>query len=175
MIINLNAIGVSLFLAYTLSRKLSTTDEYDNLNQESYNVILVLIMLSSIVTTFVGKYISNQYFMGINKRLHNELIRKVLNTKLEFYEVNTHGRILNRFSKDVNQMDKIVFTFLDMVDYIIKVIYSTLIIVISCPYLIILVLMSCYYLKWIRRITMHCTRDTYRLKALLMSPINSLI
>jgi ABC-type multidrug transport system fused ATPase/permease subunit len=44
------------------------------------------------------------------------MVNRVMNTKLKFFEVNTHGRILNRFSKDIGVLDNLVFTFLDMLD-----------------------------------------------------------
>jgi hypothetical protein len=44
------------------------------------------------------------------------MVGSVLHTKLKFFEENTNGRILNRFSKDVGVLDKIVFTYLDLTD-----------------------------------------------------------
>jgi ABC-type multidrug transport system fused ATPase/permease subunit len=44
------------------------------------------------------------------------MVNSVLKTKIKFFEENTQGRILNRFSKDVAAVDRIIFTFLDMTD-----------------------------------------------------------
>jgi len=46
------------------------------------------------------------------------MVDRALNTKIKFFEENTQGRILNRFSKDISSLDYIVFTFLDMTDVI---------------------------------------------------------
>ena len=54
--------------------------------------------------------------MEINQRIHDKMVTNVLNTKLKFFEENTQGMILNRFSKDVQTLDKIVYTFLDVTD-----------------------------------------------------------
>lgn len=54
--------------------------------------------------------------MEINQRIHDRMVSNVLNTKLKFFEQNTQGMILNRFSKDVQTLDKIVFTFLEVTD-----------------------------------------------------------
>ena len=53
-IMNLNSIAVGLYLAFTLSN--SFTGE----SSPSYNYILSLIMVSSVVTSFLGKYLSNK-------------------------------------------------------------------------------------------------------------------
>jgi len=44
------------------------------------------------------------------------MVKSVIGTKLKFFEVNTNGRILNKFSKDINTLDEMVFCFLDLVD-----------------------------------------------------------
>jgi hypothetical protein len=44
------------------------------------------------------------------------MVESVLKTKAKFFEENTKGRILNRFSKDVGTLDKIIYTYLDLID-----------------------------------------------------------
>jgi multisubunit Na+/H+ antiporter MnhF subunit len=54
IIINLNAMAVGLYLAFTLTHSSPNESTY------VYHVILTLIMLSSVATSFVGKYLSNR-------------------------------------------------------------------------------------------------------------------
>lgn len=54
-IINLNNMAVGLYLAFTLTTSFSATE-----SPGSYNLILTLIMISSIATSFFGKYLSNK-------------------------------------------------------------------------------------------------------------------
>lgn len=54
--------------------------------------------------------------MEINQKVHDRMVNNVLKTKLKFFEQNTQGMILNRFSKDVQTLDQIVYTFIDVVD-----------------------------------------------------------
>ena len=114
-------------------------------------------------------------FMEINQRVHDKMVQNVLGTKLKFFEENTQGMILNRFSKDVDTLDQIVYIFIDVTDYIVKCTITVVIVVISCPLVLIVALVSLVFLIRLRRINLHCTRDMYRLKSGLMSPINSLI
>ena len=60
--------------------------------------------------------------MQINQRVHDQMVENVLHTKLKFFEENTQGMILNRFSKDVQTLDQIVYTFIYVTDVIIIVI-----------------------------------------------------
>lgn len=48
------------------------------------------------------------------------MVNNVLRTKIKFFEENTNGRILNRFSKDVGVLDSIVYTYLDFTDVILN-------------------------------------------------------
>jgi len=63
--------------------------------------VLVIIITIALLMTFIGKFFSNQIFMGINKKLHDLMVGRVMNAKIEFFEENTQGRIINRFSKDI--------------------------------------------------------------------------
>lgn len=132
-------------------------------------------MVSAILTSFIGKYLCNLIFVQINQRIHNKMVESVLNTKLKFFEENTRGRILNRFSEDVTVLDNIVYTYLDLTDYSVKCALTVLIVVYTCPWVLIIALFSVFFLRRIRAINLHLTRDTYRLNSSLMSPINSLV
>ena len=57
--INLNSIAVGLYLAFTLSKRFGK-EEGEVSSDQYYEVVLLLIMISSIVTSFGGKYLSNK-------------------------------------------------------------------------------------------------------------------
>jgi len=60
-IINLNSIAVGLYLAFTLSMRFGKPDNAEPAGSDQYyEVILLLIMISSVVTSFGGKYLSNK-------------------------------------------------------------------------------------------------------------------
>jgi ABC-type multidrug transport system fused ATPase/permease subunit len=100
------------------------SDEPDPSRDRKYNLYLSLIIIGALVSSFIGKYISNYVFMGINQRVHREMIKSVIETHIRFFEENTQGRIINRFSKDIQTLDNLVFTFLEMVDYVVKCFFS---------------------------------------------------
>ena len=127
------------------------------------------------MTSFIGKFFSNKIFMKINENLHSKMVNRVLNTHLRFFEKNTSGTILNRFSKDIATLDIIVFNFLEMIDYILKCAYSVILIVLLVPWLLLVIFFVLIYLIRLRRLCLLSTRDPIRLKFSLVSPVNSLI
>jgi len=181
VLINFCSVAVSLFLAFTLTSKFSEDALTELTNEEKaerdaqYNIVLSGIIVVALLSSFIGKFLSNQIFMTINKRLHARVVSRVLATPINFFEENTHGRILNRFSKDVATLDQIVFTFLEMTDYAIKCTFSVAIVIYISPWLVILAAISLVYLVRLRKKCLQCTRDPIRLKYKLMSPVNSLI
>lgn len=120
VVINLCTLAVSLFLAFSLTKRLTNEDSLSDKEQAKqnmeYNVVLISIISFALLSSFVGKFLSNKIFMGINRKLHDRVTKRVLNTGIVFFEENTQGRILNRFSKDVATMDNLVFTVLEMAD-----------------------------------------------------------
>lgn len=51
----------------------------------------------------------NRLFMIIilksNSKIHKKMLNSVLHTKTLFFNINPSGRILNRFSNDINLLD----------------------------------------------------------------------
>jgi ABC-type bacteriocin/lantibiotic exporter with double-glycine peptidase domain len=98
-----------------------------------------------------------------------------LQTDLSFFEENTCGRIVNRFSKDVKTLDQFLFVFLEMTDYTVKCAFSTAIVIYLYPVLILFAILQMFYLIRLRKQCLFATRDTIRMKFSLVSPVNSLI
>ena len=113
--------------------------------------------------------------MSINRNLHSIIVESIIKTKMQFFDENTSGAILNRMSKDIAVSDQIVFNFLEMIDYIIKCVFSVAFIVYSSPYISIVVILQLWYFKNLRRRVIVVTRDCFGLKQTLNAPSVSLI
>jgi ABC-type multidrug transport system fused ATPase/permease subunit len=100
VVINFCTVAVSIYLGLTLTSKISAADD-----QVNYVIVLSIIIVVALVSSFLGKLISNKIFLSISSRLHKKLVNSILHTDLAFFEENTCGRIVNRFSKDVKTLD----------------------------------------------------------------------
>jgi len=136
---------------------------------------LFMIMSACITLTVVGKWISSKIFMSINRNFHQKVISGLINTNMQFFDENTSGRIINRLSQDIKATDAIVFNFMEMIDYIVKCSFSVFFIMVSSPFTILVVIAQLGYFYYLRRRVIHTTRDCFRLKSLLNSPIVSMI
>ena len=115
--------------------------------------------------TVVGKYLSNLIFIRISQTLNHSAIRSLFLTQLSFFDKTPSGRILNRLTKDMALIDSIVFTVFEMLDTLLRCIFSLSIICVTTPWLLPIAVLSIVYLVRIRNICLHITRDTYRLLA----------
>jgi len=155
-VINICTMGVSMYLSYALTYRFQHDDEELTVDEKEkrdleYNISLLTIISVALLASFVGKYISNFIFMKINRRLHDQIVNSVLRTKLQFFEENTQGTILNRFSKDISILDYLVFDFLEMVDYFTKCFLSIGMVVIISPWLVVVAFFSLVYLVNLRK------------------------
>ena len=137
--------------------------------------MLFFIMITCLGITIAGKYLSSLVFMSINRNIHDRAVSRLIQTRMQFYDENTSGIIINRLSKDIQAVDVIVFNFLEMIDYIIKCSFSVFFIVVSSPVTILLVIFQLFYFYRLRKRIIRITRDCFRLKQMLTSPIVSLI
>ena len=103
------------------------------------------------------------------------MVTSILKTNISFFEENTLGTIMNRFSKDVSNLDQYLFIFIECTTYAVKCLISTLILIYLFPFLIVLAVIQLWLLARIRYQCICATRDTMRLKFSLTSPVNSLI
>lgn len=82
------------------------------------NNILVLFysgIVFLMITLTIGRSLA--FYRFCNKasiRLHNNMFHKIVYATMRFFNINPSGRILNRFSKDMNQVDEMLpMTLLD--------------------------------------------------------------
>jgi ATP-binding cassette, subfamily C (CFTR/MRP), member 1 len=166
ILINVMVSSLSLYLAYALS---------DPENMSSLVLPLLTIMLITFIITIAGKFISSLIFMSINRNLHDAAINSLVRTDLAFFDTNTSGRIINRLSRDISDIDAFVFTFLEMCDYWVKCSFSLIFILISAPWLFIYLVFELYYFYSLKQKILKITADCRRLIAVTNSPIVSLI
>lgn len=75
-----------------------------------YSALIFLL-----ITLTIGRSLA--FYRFCNKasvRLHNNMFNKIVHATMRFFNTNPSGRILNRFSKDMNQVDEVLpMTLLD--------------------------------------------------------------
>lgn len=126
------------------------------------------------VCLFAGSMMFALGALTAAKRLHNNLLSKVLRLPMAFFDTTPLGRILNRFSKDVDTVDTVlsdtvqmwIILFLNMVSSIVVISTSTPIFMAALlPLAILYYVIQSFYLT--------TSRQLKRVESVTRSPIYS--
>ncbi|KAF1747740.1 hypothetical protein GCK72_024206 [Caenorhabditis remanei] len=147
--------------------------------QMSFRTYEVTFVVSTVVMSFLG-VIRSVWFrnaqLNASRVLHNLMFNCLLNTQAEFFDRNSEGAILNRFSKDIGLTDDMLaftyfefvfggLTFLGIVGLVSMV---RPVVIIACTFITI-----GFYLC--RKIYVVKSRELKRIEAAARSPLNTII
>uniref|UniRef100_A0A8C4NTD4 Multidrug resistance-associated protein 4 n=1 Tax=Dicentrarchus labrax TaxID=13489 RepID=A0A8C4NTD4_DICLA len=142
---------------------------------ESKAVLLFLLSGLTAAAVVFGYARSLVIFHGLVRSaqtLHNSMFSAVIRTPVHFFDVNPIGRILNRFSKDISQMDStdnhLIKTTLFLQNVGVVVVAASVI-----PLILIPVVPLLFFFLYLRRFYLRTSRDVKRLESTTRSPVFS--
>ncbi|KAM6893505.1 ATP-binding cassette sub-family C member 4-like [Xenentodon cancila] len=106
--------------------------------------------------------------------LHNSMFSAVLRTHVRFFDINPIGRILNRFSKDIGQIDSMLpVTIVDIYQLFLQNVGVVAVAASVIPLILIPVVPLLLFFLYLRRYYLHTSRDIKRLESTTQSPVFS--
>ncbi|XP_077399671.1 ATP-binding cassette sub-family C member 4-like isoform X2 [Vanacampus margaritifer] len=106
--------------------------------------------------------------------LHNRMFNAVLRTPVRFFDVNPIGRILNRFSKDISQMDSMLpLIFVDFYQLFLQNVGVLAVAASIIPLLLVSIAPLLFLFLYLRRYYLSTSRDIKRLESTTRSPVFS--
>jgi ATP-binding cassette subfamily C (CFTR/MRP) protein 4 len=78
---------------------------FDDQSSPNFVVAIVLLGVTVIVLSFVRSVVAFNRAIRASRNLHDSMTLAVLRAKIEFFDTNPLGRILNRFSSDIGSND----------------------------------------------------------------------
>ncbi|XP_041822006.1 ATP-binding cassette sub-family C member 4-like isoform X2 [Chelmon rostratus] len=106
--------------------------------------------------------------------LHNSMFSAVIRTPVRFFDVNPIGRILNRFSKDISQMDSTLpITFVDFYQLLLQNVGVVVVAASVIPLILVPVVPLLIFFLYSRRYYLRTSRDIKRLESTTRSPVFS--
>ncbi|XP_057563261.1 ATP-binding cassette sub-family C member 4-like [Hippopotamus amphibius kiboko] len=109
-----------------------------------------------------------------SQTLHNKMLKSILRVPVLFFNRNPMGRILNRFSNDIGQMDDLLpLTFQDFIQTFLLVIGVVGVMVAVIPWMVIPVILLGIIFFVLRRYFLETSRAVKRLECATRSPVFS--
>ncbi|XP_068612667.1 LOW QUALITY PROTEIN: ATP-binding cassette sub-family C member 4-like, partial [Brachionichthys hirsutus] len=106
--------------------------------------------------------------------LHDRMFDSILRTPVRFFDVNPIGRVLNRFSKDMGQLDSgMPWTTVDFCQVFLQILGVVAVAVSVIPWILIPVVPLLFLFLYLRRYFLLTSRNVKRLESTTRSPVFS--
>ena len=162
--------GVLLFTLALIGRW--SQRPFDDQSSPNFVVLIVLLGVTVIVLSFVRSVVAFNRAIRASRNLHDSMTLAVLRAKIEFFDTNPLGRILNRFSSDIGSNDDQLPTSLnDTVSIGFIVVGAIASAAAVMPFILVAVPpIFCYFFR-IRRMFIGASRELKRFEGMARSPI----
>ncbi|CAI0545433.1 unnamed protein product [Linum tenue] len=137
-----------------------------------YNLIYALLSFGQVMTTLLNSYWLILSSLYAAKRLHDAMLHSILRAPMVFFHTNPLGRIINRFAKDMGDIDRTVAPFVNMFLGQVAQLFSTFVligIVSTMSLWAILPLLVLFY--WAYLYYQSTAREVKRLDSITRSPV----
>ncbi|XP_014278688.1 multidrug resistance-associated protein 1 [Halyomorpha halys] len=146
-------------------------------NIEKRNMYLELygvLGLGQTVTNFIS---SLTWFIGAvnaGSLLHSMLLTNIMHSPMSFFDTTPQGRILNRFSKEIDILDNnMPFTFKNCFSFVAPVIGTLFVIGYTTPTFLIAVIPISALYYWVQKCYVATSQQLRRIESVTRSPIYS--
>ncbi|XP_060065900.1 ATP-binding cassette sub-family C member 5-like [Ylistrum balloti] len=129
---NVSMLDVLTYTSLSSGKEHDESDWYLTIYISTAGVMIGLAALKGIITGIV--------YIRATVNLHNNALRRVMSSPMRYFDANPTGRILNRFSQDVEEVD-VIFPFMldNLLQTTVMIVASLGTIIYSFPWILIAV------------------------------------
>ncbi|XP_036323349.1 probable multidrug resistance-associated protein lethal(2)03659 [Rhagoletis pomonella] len=154
---------------------LERTVEEEEARRQELVIFYAIILGSTMIVYILRTFGFFNMCLRISLRLHDRLFRGITRTSMHFFNVNSSGRILNRFARDIRTVDTDVpHTLLDCIAFVIDISGVLIIVAIANYWLLVPAAFIVVCLFLFRYIYINTSRSVKRIESITRSPIYSL-
>nr|XP_050024147.1 multidrug resistance-associated protein 1-like [Dermacentor andersoni] len=150
-------------------------DGTQNIPLRNYRIMIYAILcVCQSLTGFVGVALLWRVALSASTRLHGLMLSGVMRAPLSFFDATPSGRILNRFGKDVDQLDvqlPMVGNF--FLEFLIQIVGMIVLISINLPIFIVIAIPVVLSFVLLRQVYVKSLRQVKRLESVTRSPVNN--
>uniref|UniRef100_A0A3B4YWW6 Cystic fibrosis transmembrane conductance regulator n=1 Tax=Seriola lalandi dorsalis TaxID=1841481 RepID=A0A3B4YWW6_SERLL len=144
------------------------------LNTDFYLGVYGGLTVATIIFGFIRNLVLFNVLVRCAQSLHNRMFTAILRTPVRFFDINPIGRVLNRFSKDIGQLDSnMPWTFVDFIQVFLQILGVIAVAASVIPWILIPVVPLLLVFLYLRRYFLQTSRDIKRLESTTRSPVFS--
>ncbi|KAH7649738.1 ABC transporter [Cryptosporidium bovis] len=134
---------------------------------------LITVFLIAITVTLILKSLQVYGSIKAANVIHNEMLRSVLNTSLDFFDRNTNGQIINRFCLDMTTIDKsTMFKICSFISIVLEITIRGGFIIYVFPWLLLLIPpICCFAWYWLFQYFRHTSRELFMSNLTAHTPV----
>ncbi|XP_065369875.1 probable multidrug resistance-associated protein lethal(2)03659 [Calliphora vicina] len=171
------ASGSDYFLSYWVNKNENSFPEstQDSVKTDSIDIyIFTGLNLAVIVFSMFRSFLFFNLAMKSSTSLHNAMYLGVTRAAMYFFNTNPSGRILNRFSKDMGQVDEILpSVMMDVIQIFLALFGILVVLCLVNPWYLLATAVLVFIFYYLRTFYLKTSRDVKRLEAITRSPIYS--
>ncbi|XP_029371553.1 ATP-binding cassette sub-family C member 4 isoform X1 [Echeneis naucrates] len=144
------------------------------LDRDFYLGVYGGLTAATVIFGFVRNMVLFNVLVKCAQALHDRMFDAILRTPVRFFDINPIGRVLNRFSKDIGQLDSnLPWTFVDFIQLFLQVVGVIAVSASVIPWILIPVVPLLLFFLYLRRYFLQTSRDVKRLESTTRSPVFS--
>ncbi|EAT33880.1 AAEL013854-PA, partial [Aedes aegypti] len=156
----------------TVSDDVTVPDDDDERLTDIY--IFSALTVATVVITLSRSMFFFQAAMRASRKLHDAMFNGVTRASMYFFNTNPSGRILNRFSKDMGQIDEYLPSVtVDVIQIFLSLLGIVIVVAIVNPYNLIPTVVIGIIFYFMREYYLQTSRNVKRVEATTRSPIYS--
>ncbi|RZC36194.1 multidrug resistance-associated protein, partial [Asbolus verrucosus] len=156
--------------------EIAADDETDfwHFSRETSIYIYSVIIGSLIIITLVRSFTFFTICMRASTRLHDNMFSSITRATMRFFNTNSAGRILNRFSKDMGSIDELLTSaMIDCLQIGLALLGIIIVVAIVSPWLMIPTAVAGVVFYFLRIFYIRTSRNVKRLEGITRSPVFS--
>ncbi|XP_071950511.1 ATP-binding cassette sub-family C member 5-like isoform X2 [Antedon mediterranea] len=149
---------------YNVSTSLEVGSIYGEQDTYFYQIVYILSAVVFIFLICLRSFFYTNVTLGASSRMHDIVFKRVVTCPMSFFDTNPLGRILNRFSKDLDEVDvRLPFVMEPLIQNSILILLSMSSIIAVFPWFLIPVFVMLIFFVFLVKLFRHGIREIKKL------------
>eukprot|EP00551_Chaetoceros_affinis_P005474 CAMPEP_0203667918 /NCGR_PEP_ID=MMETSP0090-20130426/4657_1 /ASSEMBLY_ACC=CAM_ASM_001088 /TAXON_ID=426623 /ORGANISM="Chaetoceros affinis, Strain CCMP159" /LENGTH=1016 /DNA_ID=CAMNT_0050532209 /DNA_START=684 /DNA_END=3731 /DNA_ORIENTATION=- len=161
----------AMFFCYVMIGKWSG---YTHENQTSWKIVALLLSLGGVAVIVTCAQVATLIVHTTNasKKIYNQMTSSIFRAKIEFFDTNPSGWIMNRFSSDIGSVDNnLPEILMDCLIALATLTGSMIVAVVAMPHVLLIAIPLIWLFAKIRAIYLSSSREIRRIEGIARSPV----